>query len=115
MLVELDSPRLTGSDNRIFPRRPSSVRCRVSDGEVERFTRLANISFGGARVITASPPNAGTEVAIRFKLRHDGPAIESRARVVWRVEGFRGRGGMMGVAFESLSDEAEVARYVKQG
>ena len=37
------------------------------------------------------------------------------AIVIWRVDGFRGRGGLMGVEFLAVSDTSEVADFVGRG
>ena len=47
--------------------------------------------------MTALPPRVGRDVSIRFRLTETGPVIETEAQVVWRSNGFRGRGGLMGV------------------
>jgi hypothetical protein len=48
-------------------------------------------------------------------LRARGAEVRAEARVVWRSEGFRGRGGVMGVQFVSISGADEIAAYVGEG
>jgi len=91
------------------------VRCWVSDGEVDRYASLADISLDGARLFTAAPPVVGRRVTMRFLLRAKGTEVLAEARVVWRSEGFRGRGGVMGVQFLSISGADEIVAYVGEG
>ena len=76
---------------------------------------LADISLDGARLFTAAPPVIGRRVSMRFLLRAQGIEVRAEARVVWRSEGFRGRGGVMGVQFLSISGADEIAAYVGEG
>lgn len=88
-----------------------AVRCRLGDGAVDRYAQLADLSEGGARVVTAGPPAPGTRLSLTFKL-DDNEVIEAFARVVWRSEGFHGRGGLMGVQFESVSAPGVLAAFL---
>ena len=112
MVIEGGSRRL---EQRASRRRELPARCWVDDGSVERYASLADISVNGARVLTASPPQVGRTVALRFRLQPRGAEVRAEARVVWRSEGFGGRGGVMGVQFSALSRADEVAAYVEEG
>ena len=103
------------SEQRVNRRRNVPVRCWVSDGEVDRYASLADISLDGARLLTAAPPSVGRRVSMRFSLRSKGAEVRAEARVVWRSEGLCGRGGVMGVQFVSISGADEIAAYVGEG
>jgi hypothetical protein len=107
--------RVRRAEQRANRRRNVPVRCWVSDGDVDRFASLADISLDGARLFTAAPPVVGRRVSLRFSLRPRGAEVRAEARVVWRSEGFRGRGGVVGVQFASISAADEIAAYVGEG
>ncbi len=99
------------------------LRCWVIDTNVERFVALADVSQRGARVLTATPPGVGERVELRFELPTELPTgprapvagadtVIAQGRVVWRAEGFRGRGGVMGLAFESVSRDDALADFI---
>ncbi|MEZ4271667.1 MAG: PilZ domain-containing protein [Myxococcota bacterium] len=100
------------SSRRSGPRRTTSARCRINDGDIERFTRLMDVGAGGIRVRTAKPPDIGAEVGVRFSLRDDGQEVQATGRVVWRGEGFHGRGGVMGVVFTTVENVGEITHYL---
>ncbi len=102
-------------EQRASRRKVVPVRCWIVDGKVERYASLADISLDGARLLTASPPLVGTTVTMRFRLHCKGNEVSAEARVVWRSEGFRGRGGVMGVEFISLTGTDEIVAYVGEG
>jgi hypothetical protein len=105
-------------EQRSSPRRTVLLRCRIdgssTDG-VERHTRIADLATGGARIFTASPPALGEILTVSFRLTDAGPQIDTQARVVWRSEGFRGRGGVIGVEFVTVSDPDALARHLGEG
>ena len=82
---------------------------------MDRYASLADISLDGARLFTAAPPLVGRRVSLRFLLRARGVEVRAEARVAWRSEGFRGRGGVMGVQFVSISGADEIVAYVGEG
>jgi hypothetical protein len=41
--------------------------------------------------------------------------VRATARVIWRTEGFRGRGGVIGVQFEEVDGAAEIASFIEEG
>ena len=98
---------------RAHPRRPAAARCVVSDGIVERHTRLADLSSAGARIATAIPPEVGAQIQLVL-LPGLGDPIVLNAIVVWRSEGFRGRGGVMGVRFVGNSDGIRLRTYLER-
>ena len=113
MLDDLDTAPVD-SEQRANPRRDVSIRCRVLACDIERFTRIVDLSCGGARVVTATPPGVGTRLGLRFALRPGGAEVEATAIVIWRVDGFRGRGGLMGVEFQAVSNPSEIADFVRR-
>ncbi len=76
----------------------------------ERFVSLADLSLDGARVLTLAPPGVGEKVELRLKL--PGDPLVVTAHVVWRAEGFRGRGGVLGLAFDSVSENPVLQQVV---
>ena len=99
-------------ESRAGRREPAYLRCRVSDGMVDRHTQMANLGTGGARVLTAAPPAPGQIVWMSFRLSDAGPDVTARANVVWRREGKRGRAGTMGVEFLSVSHATEITTFL---
>jgi hypothetical protein len=99
-------------EQRAAVRRPAPLRCWIIDAKAERFVQLADLSLSGARVLAAAPPEVGERVVLRFQLPTSSLPIVCRAHVVWRAEGFRGRGGVMGLAFESVSEVAALAAFI---
>lgn len=89
---------------RASERRPTQLRCWVGDQVVDRFVSACELSAAGARLVTATPPRVGERITVRFDVPGSAPPAPLRARVVWRTEGFRGRGGVMGIAFDEPSD-----------
>lgn len=57
----------------------------------------------------------GASLGLRFTLGDSGEEIRAKARVVWRSEGFRGRGGVIGVQFTSVTGADEIAAYIDDG
>ncbi|MBI5508149.1 MAG: PilZ domain-containing protein [Deltaproteobacteria bacterium] len=96
-------------------RRAALLRCWLSDGAVERYTSLADVSLEGARVATVAPPPVGAVVTLRFRPRPQGGVVEAVARVVWRTEGFRGRGGVVGLHFVEVTGMQDLAALVAEG
>lgn len=41
--------------------------------------------------------------------------LVATGRVVWRAEGFRGRGGVMGLAFDSVSEAHALNSFIGDG
>jgi len=110
-----DAPAARWDDQRgtrSHPRRDTVLRCWLGEPDLQRFARITNIGPGGARVITANPPPVGTRVELRFRMRPDGPEIHASGEVAWRREGIGGRGGLMGVMFDVISDTSEVTAFV---
>ncbi len=108
--------RRAEEEQRSAPRRAVLLRCRVQEGgeePVQRFTRIADLSVTGARILTASPPDVGEILTLSFQLSERGPRIDAEARVIWRSEGYRGRGGVIGVAFIALQNAAALERFVE--
>jgi hypothetical protein len=102
----MESPRglvpKSGRKQRASWRRRVSLRCFLDDGAVERHSWLVDLGPGGARVATAGPPPEGHH--LRFELGIGSPPVRTvwaRGRVVWRVAGYGGRGGLMGLAFDA--------------
>lgn len=93
-------------------RRPAPLRCWVIDAKAERFVQLVDVSLSGARVLAAAPPEVGDRVVLRFQLPTSSPLVVASGRVVWRAEGFRGRGGVMGLAFESVNEVAALGAFI---
>ncbi len=91
------------------------MRCWVSDGTVKRYASLSDLSLDGARILTAAPPMIGVSLGLRFKLRDSGEEVRAKARVIWRSEGFRGRGGVIGVQFTNVTGADEIAAYIGEG
>jgi hypothetical protein len=89
------------------------LRCWLIDATAERYVSLADLSLDGARVLTLAPPGVGEKVVLRLDNVPGEPLVVT-ARVVWRAEGFRGRGGVMGLAFDSVS-ESPVLKQVVDG
>ncbi len=97
------------AEQRRSPRRAASVRCLLADGHVDRYTTISDLSATGARVETAGPPAVGAAISVSFELQRP---VEAQGRVVWRSEGYRGRGGVIGVAFEHVSSPDALAAFV---
>jgi hypothetical protein len=112
---EAEATRPNRPEQRAAPRRGSPVRCWAGDGTIERFASLADISRDGARLYTALPPAPGEIIDLRFRLAAAGAEVHAQARVVWRAEGPRGRGGVIGVSFIAVEGIEEIARYVGEG
>lgn len=93
-------------------RKQAKLRCWVIDKNVERYVSLADLSASGARVMTATPPSVGERVELRFDLPSALEPLVAQGRVVWRAEGFRGRGGVMGLAFDSVSGSQELDSFI---
>jgi len=111
----VDSDALAPSrEMRSSPRRSAQVRVRISEPDMVRYTLLADIGMGGARLVTAAPPAIGQKLGLRFRLRAEGPDVSAEAVVVWRSEGLRGRGGLVGVEFASVSDLGEIIAFLRQ-
>ena len=102
-------------EQRTSRRRSVPLRCWLSDGVVERYASLADVSLDGARVVTVSPPAVGATVSLRFRLQANGAEVRAIARVVWRAEGFRGRGGVVGVHFANVVGAEAIAAFVEEG
>ena len=105
-------PTDTRVEQRAHPRCGVNVRCWISDGRVQRYATLVDISMGGARVATAAPPPVGGLVTMKFSLSDDSAPIEADARIVWRAQGFRGRGGVMGLHFTGVADLSGIQAYL---
>ena len=88
------------------------LRCWLIDATAERFASLADLSRDGARVLTSMPPSVGEKVELRVDMLQR-PFVMT-GRVVWRSEGFHGRGGVMGLAFDSVCT-APVLEHVSDG
>lgn len=101
-------------EKRTTARRHGVLRCRVADASLVRFARLTELSYAGARVLTALPPRVGAEVTVRFRIGRQTSPIEASGVVVWRSDGFLGRGGVMGVRFVDISDERALTRYLNE-
>jgi hypothetical protein len=102
-------------EQRAHRRCKGACRCWLSDGTVDRFASIADVSLDGARVFTAGPPPVGAAVGLRFRLRDTGVQVRATARVIWRTEGFRGRGGVIGVQFEEVDGADEIASFIEEG
>ena len=99
-------------EQRHHVRRSTPLRCWLVDGKAERFVSLADLSLSGARVLAAAPPEVGERVVLRFNLPTSPVPVVANARVVWRAEGFRGRGGVLGLAFDSVSEVAALSAFI---
>ena len=104
--------RTRRDEQRRSPRKSATVRSWLADGLVERYTVMCDLSAGGARVATAGPPAVGREVAISFRLSDLGDEVRASGRVVWRTEGYMGRGGVIGVEFAKVLPPDAIAAYV---
>ena len=100
-------------EQRHHERRATPLRCWIIDSRAERFVSLADLSLSGARVLAAAPPEVGERVVLRFTLPTSPVPVVATAKVVWRAEGFRGRGGVMGLAFESVSEVAALTAFIE--
>lgn len=98
-------------DLRRGPRTAVNARIWLSDGRVQRFTRMVNVSVGGARVVTACPPPVGAVMSLSFQLSPDLPPISGQGVVVWRVEGHRGRGGVVGLEFLHVDNPELISQF----
>ncbi len=102
-------------EQRQFHRRNVLLRCWLSDGKVDRYASLVDISADGARVLTVAPPPTTAMVTLRLRLPPGDEEISAVARVVWRSEGFRGRGGVLGMQFAQIAGLTELTAFVKEG
>jgi hypothetical protein len=84
----------------------------LGDGAVERHTVLSDLSATGARIATAGPPAVGRSIRLVFDLAAQRD-VEAHGRVVWRTQGFGGRGGLVGVVFERVSAPEAIAAFVR--
>jgi len=100
-------------EQRQYPRRAGTVRCWLSDGAVDRYAMLVDVSVGGARVATVAPPAVGAAVTLRFRLGQRGAQeVQALARIVWRNAAARGRGGVVGMIFSEVQGAEHIARFV---
>lgn len=99
-------------EQRASVRKQTPMRCWLIDATAERYVSLADLSLQGARVLTATPPGVGERVVLRLSLPVSNEPLIVTGRVVWRAEGFRGRGGVMGLAFDTVSESRVLRRYV---
>lgn len=113
MLGELSQPVWRQREKRGAERRSANIRTWVQDPFVRRLTRIVDISLSGARILTAHPPKVGTRLSLLFQLSPDGAKIEARAVVIWRSDGFAGRGGVMGIQFSWVSHPQEISNFVQ--
>ena len=88
------------------------LRCWLIDATAERYVSLADLSRDGARVLTSTPPSVGEHVELRVSL--PGEPLVVTGHVVWRAEGFRGRGGVMGLAFDSISATSALEQVIDE-
>lgn len=100
-------------EQRYHERRATPLRCWIVDAKAERFVSLVDLSLSGARVLAAAPSEVGERVVVRFTLPTSPVPVVATARVIWRAEGFRGRGGVMGLAFESVSEVAALTAFIE--
>ncbi len=90
-------------ERRAEPRQKVDLRCWVIEREqMTRFAHLCDVSRQGALIRTALPPSTGTVVTLRLP-DEDAGWRETQAEVMWAAAGIRGRGGVMGVRFISVS------------
>jgi hypothetical protein len=115
MAIESTGTKNPRVEQRASRRRNVPLRCWLSDGVVDRYAALADVSLDGARVVTVAPPPVGTTVALRFRLQANGADVRAVARIVWRTEGFRGRGGVVGVHFANVVGAEAIAAFVEEG
>ena len=115
MVTEETEIRPRRAEQRGSLRRSAPLRCWLSDGGLDRYVMLADISTKGARIITVSPPAVASLLTLRLRLGTDGDKVRAVARVVWRAEGFRGRGGVAGVRFTDVVGAEAIARFVVEG
>jgi len=112
LLWMVDEERIPEPTSRRTQKRiAAEFRCTIFDGEVKRYARVANLSAGGARIITAAPPAIGKTVTLTIFLAPTKKEITSRAVIVWRAEGIHGRGGFIGVRFDDISDRDAIVAF----
>src|SRR5688572_2364473 len=100
-------------EQRKSQRKSTVARCWLADGAVDRYTLLSDLSVSGARVATAGPPPVGCSIALTFRLPESDAEVRASGRVVWRSEGFGGRGGVIGVEFGEVSETRAIAAFVE--
>ncbi|MFB3125968.1 MAG: PilZ domain-containing protein, partial [Candidatus Acidiferrales bacterium] len=61
----------------------SQIRTRVGGQQIVGYSR--DVSVGGVYVETETPPAAGSEVTLRFKLKPEAEILECRAVVAYSV------------------------------
>lgn len=65
-------------------------------------------------MVTAAPPAVGVNVDIKFSLTDGVEEVRAKARVIWRSEGYRGRGGVMGIKFTDISGAEQIEAYMDE-
>jgi uncharacterized protein (TIGR02266 family) len=84
----------------------SRLRCWCEGDNITVYARIGNLSEGGLFLRTSTPLERGARAVLRFGLEQP---VEAVARVVWsRVEGQGGPPGM-GLAFETVDEQAREA------
>lgn len=93
-------------NRRKSPRVASRLRCWCEGDDITVYARIGNLSEGGLFLRTSTPLERGARAVLRFGLEQP---VEAVARVVWsRVEGQGGSPGM-GLAFETVDEQAREA------
>ncbi|HET6343623.1 MAG TPA: PilZ domain-containing protein [Myxococcota bacterium] len=101
-------------EKRRFARLPVWLRCWVTDDLVQRYACIEELSAGGARIVTAMPPQLGVSVRVLLptEAANESPSqVWVPAQVIWRAAGFQGRGGVMGVRFVQPTSTDEILRF----
>jgi hypothetical protein len=112
MAQSLAQHALEQREKRRFMRSSVWLRCWVRDESVRRYACIEELSAGGARIVTAMPPQKGVTVEIQFPVPN-GQSVWVAAQVIWRTAGFQGRGGVMGVRFGVDAPTEEMLRSLQ--
>ena len=105
-------------DQRVGGKR-ARVELDVDLGTYGRYflTKMANVSTGGAFILTESLHPVGTPLNIRFRLPDDDASIEATAEVIWTYKqpgGSSPNASGMGVRFMEIrpEDEERISDFV---
>ncbi len=135
-ITPLDRVQEIGSADRPSRRSSSRInlraRCWIDDGQVERYSRLVDLGNGGVRISTTRPQPVGTVVRIRFDLatrfipemgiqnetgmksERNFKTVYASGRIIWRTEGFFGRGGLAGIEFIDVQGSSVISSFLRR-
>lgn len=96
-------------DRRTSPRVTLGIPAALKSGDAITAVLTLNLGKGGVAVRAMTTLNAGTKVAVRFRLPRSQPDIEAASRVVWSD-----RQSVLGLQFEEIrtADQSAIDEFV---